>query len=128
MLGILRSDKSDKYDTVLKCSGSKIYNIAKTAQIYQKARIQSEEFKSRDSTAHLGRAFAMGKVFGFNIKFYDRSIVSFGSLWHKYEDILKKYQNCDIFIAPLAGNIYNNLHSSWNSSRWLSGFSKPSTV
>ena len=39
------------------------YNIAKTSQIYTKAKLQMDEFKSRDSTAHLGRAFPTAKVF-----------------------------------------------------------------
>lgn len=74
------------------------------------SRLLSWKFlKQIRSMAHLGRVFAMGKVFGFYIKFLDKSIVAFGSLWHEYEDILNKYQNCDIFIAPLAGNSKRNI-------------------
>lgn len=74
------------------------------------SRLFSWKFlKQVRSIVHIGRAFAMGKVFGFNIQFFDKKIVSFGSLWHEYEDILKKYQKCDIFIAPLAGNSKKNI-------------------
>ena len=74
------------------------------------SRLLSWKFLTKiRSMAHLGRAFAMGKVFGFHIKFHDKSIVAFGSLWHEYEDVLKNYQNCDIFIAPLAGNSKRNI-------------------
>jgi L-ascorbate metabolism protein UlaG (beta-lactamase superfamily) len=51
----------------------------------------------------------MGNVFGFCTRYNGRSIVAFGSLWHEYEDILKKYENCDVFIAPLAGNSKKNI-------------------
>lgn len=51
-----------------------------------------------------GKGFPMGKVFGFCIYYKDIKMVSFGSLWHEYGEILENYQNCDIFLAPLAGN------------------------
>lgn len=54
--------------------------------------------------AYLGRAYAMGKVFGFSTTYLDKKIVSFGSLWHKYDEELKRHEDCDIFIVPLAGN------------------------
>jgi L-ascorbate metabolism protein UlaG (beta-lactamase superfamily) len=74
------------------------------------SRLFSWKFlKQARSMVHLGKTFQMGKVFGFNIQFYDKRIVSFGSLWHKYEDVLKKYQNCYILIAPLAGNSKRNI-------------------
>jgi len=56
------------------------------------------------SMAHIGRGFPMGEVFGFNITYLNKKIISFGSLWHKYEDELRKHENCDVFIVPLAGN------------------------
>ncbi len=56
-----------------------------------------------------GKGFPMGNVFGFCTRYNGRSIVAFGSLWHEYEDILKKYENCDVFIAPLAGNSKKNI-------------------
>jgi L-ascorbate metabolism protein UlaG (beta-lactamase superfamily) len=51
-----------------------------------------------------GKGFPAGKVFGFCIFFNNKKIVSFGSLCPEFPDILKKYENCDIFLAPLAGN------------------------
>ncbi len=51
-----------------------------------------------------GKGFPKGKVFGFCTYFNNKKIVSFGSLWHKFPEILEKYENCDIFLAPLAGN------------------------
>jgi len=59
--------------------------------------------------AHLGRAFLMGEVFGFSTTYLNNKIVSFGSLWHEYEDELRKHENCDIFIVPLAGNSKRNM-------------------
>ena len=56
-----------------------------------------------------GKGFPMGTVFGFCTYYKDKKIVSFGSLWHEYTEILKKYQNCDIFFAPLAGNSKQHL-------------------
>ncbi len=56
-----------------------------------------------------GKGFPMGDVFGFCTSFKGKKIVSFGSLWHEYEDILEKYENCDVFVAPLAGNSKKNL-------------------
>ena len=47
--------------------------------------------------------FQKGKVFGFCTYYNDKRIVSFGSLWHKNKTVLEKYQNCDIFLPPLAG-------------------------
>ncbi|MFW9945349.1 MAG: MBL fold metallo-hydrolase [Candidatus Odinarchaeota archaeon] len=73
-------------------------------------RLFSWDFlKQARSMAKLGRSMPKGKVFGFCTCFNEKKIVSFGSLWHKYEDILNNYQNCDIFIAPIAGNSKKNL-------------------
>lgn len=65
--------------------------------------------KQIKSLSAYGKGFPMGEVFGFCTFFQGKKIVSFGSLWHEYEDILKKYENCDVFIAPLAGNSKKNL-------------------
>ena len=69
------------------------------------SRLLSWKFlKQIKSMAHLGRAFLMGEVFGFSTTYLGKKIISFGSLWHEYEDELRKHENCDIFIVPLAGN------------------------
>jgi len=69
------------------------------------SRLFSWKFlKQIKSMAHLGKAFLMGDVFGFSTTYLDKNIISFGSLWHEYEDELRKHENCDIFIVPLAGN------------------------
>lgn len=74
------------------------------------SRIFSWKFlKQARSMAKLGRSMPKGKVFGFSISFNNKKIVSFGSLWHKYEEILQNYKNCNIFIAPIAGNSKKNL-------------------
>jgi len=57
----------------------------------------------------IGKGFLMGEVFGFNTTYLDKKIISFGSLWHKYEEELRKYENYDIFIVPLAGNSKNHI-------------------
>jgi L-ascorbate metabolism protein UlaG (beta-lactamase superfamily) len=51
-----------------------------------------------------GKGFPAGDVFGFCTFFNDLKIVSYGSLWHKYTEELQKYQDCDIFLVPYAGN------------------------
>ncbi len=56
----------------------------------------------------LGTGFRLGKVFAFYVSFNGIKILSYGSLFHKYTDILKKYVNCDIFIIPIAGNSKEN--------------------
>jgi len=65
--------------------------------------------KEIKSLAVYGKGFPMGDVFGFCTSFMGKRIVSFGSLWHEYDEILEKYENCDVFIAPLAGNSKKNL-------------------
>jgi L-ascorbate metabolism protein UlaG (beta-lactamase superfamily) len=65
--------------------------------------------KQARTLAKYGRAFPLGKVFGFCTYYNGKRIVSFGSLWHKYEDILQNYQNCNLFITPLAGNSKKNI-------------------
>jgi len=51
-----------------------------------------------------GKGFPAGDVFGFCIFYKDIKIISYGSLWHKYTDELQKYQPCDLFLVPYAGN------------------------
>jgi len=67
------------------------------------SRLFSWKFlKQIRSMARLGRGFLMGEVFGFSTTYLNKKIISFGSLW--YEDELRKHENCDVFIVPLAGN------------------------
>jgi L-ascorbate metabolism protein UlaG (beta-lactamase superfamily) len=74
------------------------------------SRLFSWKFlKQAKSMAYLGRAFPMGKVFGFCTTYSGKKIISFGSLWHEYEEELKKYENCDVFIVPMAGNSKRNM-------------------
>lgn len=74
------------------------------------ARLKSKAFlKNLKSMAPLGRNLPMGKVFGYAIEFNDKTIVSFGSLCDKYPEELRKFENCDLFIAPLAGNSAKNI-------------------
>ncbi|MFX1569144.1 MAG: MBL fold metallo-hydrolase [Promethearchaeota archaeon] len=69
------------------------------------SRLFSWQFlKQAKSLIPYGKGFPKGDVFGFCIFFNDHKIVTFGSLWHKYVEELQKYQPCDIFIVPYAGN------------------------
>jgi len=69
------------------------------------SRVFSWQFlKEAKSLLPYGKAFPKGDVFGFCTFFNDIKIVSFGSLWHKYVEELQKYQLCDIFLVPYAGN------------------------
>ncbi len=74
------------------------------------SRLFSWKFlKQARSLVVYGKGFPMGKVFGYCISFKNKKIIVFGSLWHEYTDILKNYQDCDIFLAPLAGNSKKNI-------------------
>ncbi len=69
------------------------------------SRLFSWQFlKQAKSILPYGEGFPKGDVFGFCIYFNNLKIVSFGSLWHKYTEELQKYQLCDIFLVPYAGN------------------------
>ncbi|MFX1388725.1 MAG: MBL fold metallo-hydrolase [Promethearchaeota archaeon] len=69
------------------------------------SRVFSWQFlKQAKSLLPYGKGFPAGNVFGFCVYFNNIKIVSFGSLWHKYEEELQKFQPCDIFIVPYAGN------------------------
>lgn len=69
------------------------------------SRVFSWQFlKQAKSLLPYGKGFSQGDVFGFCIYFNDFTIISFGSLWHKYTEELQKYQPCDIFLVPYAGN------------------------
>ncbi|MFX1601420.1 MAG: MBL fold metallo-hydrolase [Promethearchaeota archaeon] len=69
------------------------------------SRVFSWKFlKQVKSILPYGKGFPKGDVFGFCIYFNNFKIISFGSLWHKYTEELKKYQPCDIFLVPYAGN------------------------
>lgn len=57
----------------------------------------------------VGAGFRLGKVFAFSISYKDIKILIYGSLFHRYPEILKNYENCDIFIVPIAGNSKENL-------------------
>jgi len=73
-------------------------------------RIKSKEFrKEAKSMLVYGKGFPMGKVFGFCVFYKNKKIVIFGSLYHKYTDVLEKYSNCDVFLPPLAGNSKKHL-------------------
>jgi len=74
------------------------------------SRLKSKEFrKSIKSLKPLGLGFRKGKVFGFYIYYKDIKVFTFGSLYEKDKETLKKYQNIDILIAPLAGNSAKHL-------------------
>jgi L-ascorbate metabolism protein UlaG (beta-lactamase superfamily) len=69
------------------------------------SRIFSWKFlKQVKSIMPYGKGFPKGDVFGFCIKFKGIKIISYGSLWHKYTEELQKFQPCDIFLVPYAGN------------------------
>ncbi len=69
------------------------------------SRLFSWQFlKQAKTLLPYGKGFPMGDVFGFCVYFNNLKIVSFGSLWHKYTEELLKYQPCDIFLVPYAGN------------------------
>ena len=57
----------------------------------------------------VGAGFRLGKVFAFSVSYKDIKILVYGSLFHKYTEILKNYEHCDIFIVPVAGNSKENL-------------------
>jgi len=74
------------------------------------SRVFSWQFlKQAKSILPYGKGFPMGDVFGFCIYFNDFKIISFGSLWHKYTEELQKFQPCDIFLVPYAGNSEKHL-------------------
>jgi len=69
------------------------------------SRLKSKEFITQmKSVAPLGRKLPKGDVLAYYIHYHDTKIITFGSLYEKNTDLLKKFENCDIFIAPLAGN------------------------
>ncbi len=69
------------------------------------SRLFSWQFlKQAKTLLPYGKGFPAGEVFGFCTFFKDIKIVSYGSLWHKYTEELQKYQPCDIFLVPYAGN------------------------
>jgi L-ascorbate metabolism protein UlaG (beta-lactamase superfamily) len=69
------------------------------------SRVFSWQFlKQARTLLPYGKGFPAGDVFGFCTYFNHIKIVSFGSLWHKYTEELQKYQPCDIFLVPYAGN------------------------
>ncbi len=74
------------------------------------ARLKSKEFwKEAKEMLVYGKGFPMGKVFGYCVYYKDKKIVIFGSLYHKYKDVLEKYADCDVFLPPLAGNSKKHL-------------------
>jgi L-ascorbate metabolism protein UlaG (beta-lactamase superfamily) len=74
------------------------------------ARVKSKEFwKNARKLIPLAKELPMGKVFGYCTSFDEKKIISYGSLYHKYTDILDKYEDTDVFIAPLAGNSPKNM-------------------
>ncbi|MHA1344229.1 MAG: MBL fold metallo-hydrolase, partial [Promethearchaeota archaeon] len=74
------------------------------------ARLKSKEFwKELKNIIPYGKGFPRGEVFGFATFYKNKRIIFFGSLYHKYKEILEQYKNCDIFIAPLAGNSKKHL-------------------
>lgn len=69
------------------------------------SRLFSYKFLKKLNTAiKYGKGFPMGKVFGYCVYFKGKKIVIMGSLWHGYVDVLQKFSNCEVFIAPIAGN------------------------
>ncbi len=57
----------------------------------------------------VGAGFPLTKVFGFCVNYKGKRIVDYGSLFHKYTDEMKKYENCEVLIIPIAGNSPDNL-------------------
>lgn len=74
------------------------------------ARVKSKKFwKAAKALAPLGRGLPKGKVLGYCTFYKGKKIVSSGSLCEKFPEVLKKYENCDVFIVPLAGNSAKHL-------------------
>ena len=82
------------------------------------SRVFSWQFlKQAKSLMPYGKGFPKGDVFGFCVYFNDIKIISFGSLWHKYVEELQKYQPCEIFLVPYAGN--SKKHMAKKQAKWL---------
>ncbi|MFW9971808.1 MAG: MBL fold metallo-hydrolase [Candidatus Odinarchaeota archaeon] len=74
------------------------------------SRVFSWQFlKQAKAILPYGKGFLAGQVFGFCTYFNNSKIVAFGSLWHKYLEELEKFQSCDIFFVPYAGNSTKNM-------------------
>lgn len=56
----------------------------------------------------VGGGFRLGKVFAFCVSYKGKKILSYGSLFHKYTEILERFEKCEIFILPVAGNSKEN--------------------
>jgi len=57
----------------------------------------------------VGAGFPLTKVFAFCIHYKGKKIVDYGSMFHKYAEIMKNYENCDVLLVPIAGNTPENL-------------------
>jgi L-ascorbate metabolism protein UlaG (beta-lactamase superfamily) len=74
------------------------------------ARTKNKEFtKQMRTLAPLFKELPKGKVFAYCVHYKNKKIIAYGSLWEKFKDILKKFENCEIFIPPLAGNSALNI-------------------
>ncbi|MFX1571522.1 MAG: MBL fold metallo-hydrolase [Promethearchaeota archaeon] len=74
------------------------------------SRVFSWQFlKESRSILSYGKGFPKGEVFGFCTYFINIKIISFGSLWHKYVEELQKFQPCDVFLVPYAGNSHRHM-------------------
>ncbi|MHA1148845.1 MAG: MBL fold metallo-hydrolase [Promethearchaeota archaeon] len=73
------------------------------------ARLKSREFWKEVKYMKPFSKLRAGNVLSFCINYKDKKIISMGSLCDKYEEILEKFQNSDIFISPIAGNSKKHL-------------------
>ena len=68
------------------------------------ARLKNKDFRKQMKSLIPLKHLTKGDVYAYCIHFKGKKIVIYGSLYEKFKDILKKFEDCDIFIAPLAGN------------------------
>ncbi|TFF93026.1 MAG: MBL fold metallo-hydrolase [Promethearchaeota archaeon] len=74
------------------------------------SRLFSWKFiKKLRTVSAYGRGFPLGKVFGYNIKYNNHNILTFGSLCTENLEELEKYVNCDVLLIPYAGNSKKHL-------------------
>lgn len=74
------------------------------------ARMKNRDFKKEMGVlAPLLKELPRGKVFAYCVHYRNEKIVIYGSLYEKFKEILRKFENCDIFIPALAGNSAENI-------------------
>lgn len=68
------------------------------------ARVKNKEFWKDLKNIRPFTKLGKGPVLAFCVKYKNKTFITYGSLWHKYIDVLNSHRGCDVFIAPLAGN------------------------